>query len=102
MARGGRRSSGVVARQGGRHADAARRRLGGPPRVGGRDPMNAPWPGPLGPPPDLPSIVLAVVAGVLLWQGRSLFDGLFRAPGRFAVLLVASIASFASAAYVDR
>jgi uncharacterized protein YqgC (DUF456 family) len=63
--------------------------------------MRAPWPGPLGPPPDAPSIAVAVAALLLLWQGRKLFEGLFRAPGRFAVFLVAGIATLLSAAYVD-
>jgi hypothetical protein len=64
--------------------------------------MSAPWPGPLGPPPDVPSTIFVVVAAILLWQGRRLFSALFEAPGRFALILVASIALFLSAGYVEQ
>jgi hypothetical protein len=64
--------------------------------------MNAPWPGPLGPPPDLPSIAVAVVGLLLLWRGKAVFEALFRAPGRFALFLIAATAVFLSAAYVDQ
>jgi len=63
--------------------------------------MNAPWPGPLGPPPDWPSVIATITAMLLLWRGRVLFDALFHAPGRSALLLVAGIAVVASAIYVD-
>src|SRR5262249_29990023 len=103
---GGRLARGRVGRVGSEgchrgHADPGIDGLGRSSRLGGPDSMNAPWPGPLGPPPDWPSVVATIAAMLLLWRGRVLFDALFHAPGRSALVLVAGIAVVASAVYVD-
>jgi hypothetical protein len=62
--------------------------------------MNAPWPGPLGPPPDLPATVATIGGILLLWQGRRFFNRLLHAPRRFVLPMVAGLALLLSAWYV--
>ncbi|HKQ71281.1 MAG TPA: hypothetical protein VJT73_18185 [Polyangiaceae bacterium] len=62
--------------------------------------MSAPFPGPFGNPPDEPSIVAAVVALLLVWQGRAAFRAMARAPRGVVAGVLALAAAALSAGYV--
>jgi len=62
--------------------------------------VRAPWPGPLGPPPDAPAWIATIVALLFAWQGRRLFFALFRSPRVVAVGLLSALAFALSAGYV--
>ena len=63
--------------------------------------MKAPWPGPLGPPPDLPAVVALLMALALLTQWRRLPPVFFGAR-RFVVLGILSLTAAATLANLER
>jgi hypothetical protein len=68
--------------------------------MGGAGSVRAPWPGPLGPPPDAAAWIATLVALLCVWKGRRLLLALFRSSRFVAVGLLATLALALSAGYV--
>jgi len=62
--------------------------------------VTAPWPGPLGPPPDAPAWIATIAALLCAWQGRRLLVPLFRSPRFVTIGLLSLLAAGLSAGYI--